>query len=173
MRFFIMFVTAVCVLFLIKLQYAKKKKFYDTDLLSGVPLQNNACTAGYLLRCSTSKVHSRNFHGTFYGTELKTMSQEIMCCLSPSPRGIGLSLVVSQVFHLRQLQCSIALSLFVRESVLHELEIRQPCLRSKRFRGVGEQRKTKERYFSYFARAKLGREPKSPLSFCHAVILCP
>ena len=30
-------------------------------------------------------------------------------------------------------------------------------LRSKRFRGVGEQRKTKERYF---ARAKLGREPK-------------
>ena len=30
-------------------------------------------------------------------------------------------------------------------------------LRSKRFREVGEQRKTKERYF---ARAKLGREPK-------------
>ena len=28
---------------------------------------------------------------------------------------------------------------------------------SKRFRGVGEQRKTKERYF---ARVKLGREPK-------------
>ena len=51
------------------------------DLLSSVPLQNNACTAGYLLRCSTSKVHSRNFHSTFYGTELKTMSQEIMCCV--------------------------------------------------------------------------------------------
>ena len=51
------------------------------DLLSSVPLQNNACTAGYLLRCSTSKVHRRNFHSTFYGTELKTMSQEIMCCV--------------------------------------------------------------------------------------------
>ena len=39
-----------------------------------------------------------------------------------------------------------------RYKLLHYLS-----LRSKRFRGVGEQRKTKERYF---ARAKLGRESK-------------
>ena len=30
MRFFVMFVTAVCVLFLIKLRWPKKKNFYDT-----------------------------------------------------------------------------------------------------------------------------------------------
>ena len=29
MRFIVMFVTAVCVLFLIKLRWPKKKKFYD------------------------------------------------------------------------------------------------------------------------------------------------
>ena len=29
MRFFVMFVTAVCVLFLIKLRWPKKKNFYD------------------------------------------------------------------------------------------------------------------------------------------------
>ena len=51
---------------------------------------------------------------------------------------------------------------------------REPAsLRSKRFRGVGEQRKTEERDF---ALAKLGREPSpspppSPLFF-RAVILC-
>ena len=30
MRFFVMFVTAVCVLFLTKLRWPKKKNFYDT-----------------------------------------------------------------------------------------------------------------------------------------------
>ena len=37
MRFFVMFVTAVCVLFLIKLRWPKKKNFYETayQLLSG------------------------------------------------------------------------------------------------------------------------------------------
>ena len=30
MRFFVMFVTAVCVLFLFKLRWPKKKNFYDT-----------------------------------------------------------------------------------------------------------------------------------------------
>ena len=30
MRFIVMFVTAVCVLFLIKLRWPKKKNFYDT-----------------------------------------------------------------------------------------------------------------------------------------------
>ena len=44
------------------------------------------------------------------------------------------------------------------ESAQYGLEISfKSSLRSKRFRGVGEQRKTKERYF---ARAKLGRESK-------------
>ena len=32
MRFIVMFVTAVCVLFLIKLRWPKKKNFYDTAL---------------------------------------------------------------------------------------------------------------------------------------------
>ena len=31
MRFFVMFVTAVCVLFFIKLRWPKKKNFYDPD----------------------------------------------------------------------------------------------------------------------------------------------
>ena len=31
MRFFVMFVTAVCVLFLIKLRWPKKKNFYDNE----------------------------------------------------------------------------------------------------------------------------------------------
>ena len=31
MRFIVMFVTAVCVLFLIKLRWPKKKNFYDTS----------------------------------------------------------------------------------------------------------------------------------------------
>ena len=33
MRFIVMFVTAVCVLFLIKLRWPKKKNFYDTVYL--------------------------------------------------------------------------------------------------------------------------------------------
>ena len=32
MRFFVMFVTAVCVLFLIKVRWPKKNNFYDNDL---------------------------------------------------------------------------------------------------------------------------------------------
>ena len=31
MRFFVMFVTAVCMLFLIKLRWPKKKNFYDNE----------------------------------------------------------------------------------------------------------------------------------------------
>ena len=41
MRFIVMFVTAVCVLFLIKLRWPKKKNFYDTlftALEGGQPL---------------------------------------------------------------------------------------------------------------------------------------
>ena len=37
MRFFVMFVTAVCVLFLIKLRWPKKKNFYDTILVIPYP----------------------------------------------------------------------------------------------------------------------------------------
>ena len=37
MRFFVMFVTAVCVLFLIKLRWPKKKNFYNLLLIRELP----------------------------------------------------------------------------------------------------------------------------------------
>ena len=41
MRFFVMFVTAVCVLFLIKLRWPKKKNFYKLKSLFGFTPPNN------------------------------------------------------------------------------------------------------------------------------------
>ena len=55
MRFLVMFVTAVCVLFLIKLRWPKKKNFYDTGflldrgLMSGKIVENRAGLFGGLL----------------------------------------------------------------------------------------------------------------------------
>ena len=55
----------------------------------------------------------------------KILDKHLLPFYVESPRGRGLSLVVSRVSHLRQLQCSIALSLLVRD----ELQI---CSRPRR-----------------------------------------
>ena len=45
MRFFVMFVTAVCVLFLIKLRWPKKKNFYEIQVFRN---ENSSQTNAYL-----------------------------------------------------------------------------------------------------------------------------